>query len=215
MLALFVGVQVIRTMAKFSTMTNGDVQIVSKTSGYKGFFDLNVYKLRHKLFDGGWSDVITRELFERGHAVGVLLHDPKQECVLLVEQFRLGIAVADQGDSPWALEVVAGMLDKEATAEETARFEAQEEAHCDVGELERIHSYYSSTGGTSEHIQIFYGQIDSSGLDGRIAGLDHESEDIKVHLIPVADLKALVNSGVIHNAMTLIALQWFLLNKCE
>lgn len=200
-------------MSQFSTMSNDDVEIIEKTSGYQGFFNLNVYRLRHRLFEGGWSEEITRELFERGHAVGVLLHDPKQDCILMVEQFRLGVAIADKGDSPWALEIVAGMLDKNKPAEEVARIEAMEEAHCEVQTLEHIHDYYSSTGGTSEHVQIFYGQIDSSGLHGRIAGLDEESEDIKVHLIPTSDLESLLKSGRVNNAMALIALQWFLLHK--
>ena len=200
-------------MAEFSAMTNMDVEIVEKTQGYKGFFTLNSYKLRHRLFDGGWSDVITRELFERGHAVGVLLHDPVQDCILLVEQFRLGVAIADKGDSPWALEIVAGMLDKDKPAEDVARIEAQEEANCHVNELELVHKYYSSTGGTSEHVTLYYGQVDASGLDGRLAGLDCESEDIKVHLIPTSNIRSLLSSGKINNAMTLMALQWFLLNK--
>jgi ADP-ribose pyrophosphatase len=199
----------------FSNMTKQDVEIIETSEGYRGFFKLNVYRLRHKLFNGDWSEVITRELFERGHAVGVLLHDPKRDCILMVEQFRLGVAIADKGDSPWALEIVAGMLDKNKPAEEVARLEAMEEAHCEVGELEHIHDYYSSTGGTSEHVQIFYGQMDSTGLDGRIAGLDEESEDIKVHLIPTNDIPELLSSGRVNNAMALIALQWFLLNKCS
>ncbi len=200
-------------MAEFSAMTNMDVEIVEKTQGYKGFFTLNSYKLRHRLFDGGWSDVITRELFERGHAVGVLLHDPEQDCILLVEQFRLGVAIADKGDSPWALEIVAGMLDKDKPSEDVARMEAQEEANCHVNELELVHKYYSSTGGTSEHVTLYYGQVDASGLDGRLAGLDCESEDIRVHLIPTSNIRSLLSSGKINNAMTLMALQWFLLNK--
>ena len=197
----------------FSVMSQEDLEILEKTQSHDGFFKLNVYKLRHKLFEGGWSQVITRELFERGHAVGVLLHDPELDCILMVEQFRLGVAVAGQGDSPWPLEIVAGMLDKDKPAEEVARMEAQEEAHCEVGELEPIQGYYASSGGTSEHVQIFYGQIDASGLAGRIAGLDDESEDIKVHLIPVDQIRPLLKSGKINNAMAVIALQWFLLNK--
>ncbi|GAA3926588.1 NUDIX domain-containing protein [Litoribacillus peritrichatus] len=200
-------------MTDFSTMTNEDIDIVEKTEGYKGFFALNRYQLRHRLFNGGWSDLITRELFERGHAVGILLHDPKLDSIVLVEQFRLGVAIADKGDSPWALEIVAGMLDKDKPAEEIARMEAQEEAHCDVGGLELIQKYYSSTGGTSEHVTMYYGQTDASGLDGRLAGLECESEDIKIHLIPTSQIQPLLTSGKITNAMTIIALQWFLINK--
>ena len=58
-----------------------DVEIVKCEPCFKGFFRINRYHLRHKLFAGGWGDVIQREMFERGHAAAVLLYDIENHIV--------------------------------------------------------------------------------------------------------------------------------------
>ncbi|HIJ29450.1 MAG TPA: NUDIX domain-containing protein, partial [Gammaproteobacteria bacterium] len=100
------------------------------------------YQLQHTLFDGGWSKPLSRELFERGHAVAVLLYDPKEDAVVMVEQFRIG--ALGHPDHPWFLEVVAGMVEEGESEEEVARRESVEEAGCRVGEMEFIARYWVS-----------------------------------------------------------------------
>ena len=46
-----------------------DVEIQQETTVYDGFFKMRKYFLRHRLFEGGWSEVMSRELFDRGHKV--------------------------------------------------------------------------------------------------------------------------------------------------
>ena len=67
-----------------------DVKIIEKSAGYNGFFKVNVYRLQHRLFAGGWNQPIVRELFERGHAAALLPYDPVRDQIVLVEQFRIG-----------------------------------------------------------------------------------------------------------------------------
>ena len=86
-----------------------DVEVLSTKTVYDGFFKMVKYRLRHKLFAGGWSGEFERELFERGHAAAVLPYDPVLDNVVLIEQFRIGALAADC--QPWQLEIVAGMLD--------------------------------------------------------------------------------------------------------
>ena len=50
-----------------------DVEIISKETVFKGYFQIDRYRLRHRTFAGGWTDEMVREVFERGHAVVVLL----------------------------------------------------------------------------------------------------------------------------------------------
>ena len=52
-----------------SKFTKHDVEVLDKTNSHDGYFDLNIITLRHRLFKGGWSEPLTREIFERGHAV--------------------------------------------------------------------------------------------------------------------------------------------------
>ena len=56
-----------------------DVEILEKKVCFEGFFRIDRYRLKHQLFEGGWSDVITREMFERGHASAVLPYDPDRD----------------------------------------------------------------------------------------------------------------------------------------
>ncbi len=55
-----------------SSFSADDVEILEKQVLYSGYYQLDQYRLRFRLFAGGWSSEITRSILERGHAAGVL-----------------------------------------------------------------------------------------------------------------------------------------------
>jgi ADP-ribose pyrophosphatase len=61
-------------------------EILDKEIVYPGFFRMERYRLKHTLYAGGWSAEISRELFVRGSCVAVLLYDPHNDKVVLIEQ---------------------------------------------------------------------------------------------------------------------------------
>lgn len=186
------------------------VEILDKTVCYNGFFRIERYHLRHRLFSGAWSRELTRELFERGHAVAVLPYDPVLDAVVLVEQFRIG-ALEAPGD-PWLLEIVAGVIDHpDETPEDVARREAVEEANCHLQDVVHICDYFVSPGGTSERISLFCGKVDATEAGG-VYGLAEEAEDIRVVVVPFAEAMAQLRAGNIKSAAPIIALQWLQLN---
>lgn len=187
-----------------------DVQIVDQTTVFQGFFQINTYKFRHRLYNGGWSEVVTREMFERGHAVVVLPYNPQTDELVLIEQVRLGALATSV--SPWLLEAVAGMIDVGETHEAVARREAMEEAGLELGRLWPMLSYLSSPGGTTERIHLFLGELTHPVTTG-VFGLAEEHEDIKVHVVAQAVAQQLLQQGAIDNAATVIALQWLALHK--
>lgn len=193
-------------------MTEVDVEILERTTCFQGFFRMERYRLRHRLFSGGWSPVLLRELFERGHAAAVLPYDPVLDQVVLIEQFRVGALSAPGG--PWLLEIVAGVIDHGETAEEVVRREALEEADCPIEVLVPICDYLVSPGGTSERISLFCGKVDSSRAGG-VHGLAEEGEDIRVLVAPFAVALEHVRTGKINSASAIIALQWLALNRGE
>ena len=185
-----------------------DCELIEELPGYQGFFKLVRLRLRHKLFAGGWSKEITRELFVRGHAAAVLPYDAVRDEIILVEQFRVG-AVFEQG-TPWLFEIVAGIVDEGETAEDVVRREAVEEAGLVLGRLTPISSYYPSPGACSERISLFLGEVDVS-LAPTQGGLSNENEDIRVHRVPRLLAMQWLAEGKLDNASTIIALQWLAL----
>jgi ADP-ribose pyrophosphatase len=71
------------------TFTKNDVEIIARETLYSGFFSLTSYRFRHRLFKGGMSGEVKREVFERGHAAVLLPYDPVRDEVVLIEQIRI------------------------------------------------------------------------------------------------------------------------------
>ncbi len=193
---------------RYNLFTPQDVDVISKETLFQGFFRMVKYRFKHKLFEGGWSEEIEREMFERGHAAAMLPYDPARDEVVIIEQIRVG---ALEHAHPWQLEIIAGVIDPNETSEQVIRREAMEEAGIEVNRIEKISSYYPSSGGCSELLDVFVGEIDATQAKG-VHGLDYEGEDIKVHVMSREEAYRLVKNGQIENGASIIALQWLELN---
>lgn len=184
--------------------------VLERETAYEGYFRIVRYRIRHSLFSGGHSAILSRERFERGDSVGVLPYDPVRDVVVLIEQFRIGALEVARG--PWLVEVVAGVIEPGESSEQVACRELQEEAGCVPQELVPICRYLASPGGASEQVTLFCAHLDTAGVGG-IHGKTEEGEDIRVHIIPFEQALAMVATGAIHAAMPIIALQWLALNR--
>ncbi|MGQ4879592.1 NUDIX domain-containing protein [Billgrantia sp. LNSP4103-1] len=191
--------------ARLPSFNAADVELIERRCLHEGFFRLDEVHFRHRLFEGGWSPPTVREVHVRHDAVGVLLYDVERDCVALVEQVRAG-ALGDP-ESPWKLEIVAGLVEAGESAAEVARREAMEEAGCEVSELIELPTYYPSPGACSERVTLFCALVDSKGLGG-VHGLEEEHEDIRVHVLPFKRAWELLQAGRLDNAMCLIAFYW-------
>lgn len=185
--------------------TAADVEVIDRQSSYRGYLKVDKLLLKHRLVLGGWSEPIQREVLIKDAAVAVLLFDPVRQEVVLVRQFRVG--VLDDPQSPWLLELVAGMVEEGESPEDVAFRESVEEADCSPRHLRKICSYYNSPGTTNEIIHVFCGQVDAAEAGG-VFGLDSEHEDIEVVVMTIDELHDAVESGAINNAMTIIASFW-------
>ncbi len=92
---------------------------------------------RHKLFNGGVSGEIVRELMIKGAAAALIAYDPVKDAVVLVEQVRIGAYDPTSNQSPWLVELIAGMVDEGETPENVAIRESYEEAGLTVSNVER------------------------------------------------------------------------------
>ena len=196
-------------MSEADRYTRKDVEVLGSEQVFRGFFSMIKLTLRHKLFSGEWSEPIVRELFERGSCVGVLLYDPQHELLALAEQFRVG--ALEDAKGPWLYEVVAGMVEPGEQLEEVARRETMEEAGLTPAKLLPICDYWVSPGNTSKRMYLFCALLDLSSAGG-IYGLDLESEDIRLHVMPRTEAFARLDQGQCNNAATMISLMWLRMN---
>ncbi|RTE66986.1 NUDIX domain-containing protein [Amphritea opalescens] len=191
------------------TFAAADAAIIAQERTCDGFFKIRRLTIRHALFEGGEIEIV-REQFQRGDAVCVLLFDPDNDALVLVEQFRVG--ALGKADSPWLLELVAGIVESGETPNDVALREAEEEAGAQIHSIVPITRYLPSAGGSDEYVDLLCARVDSTVVGG-VHGLAQEGEDILVHVLPFAEVCELVANGVIDNAATIIAVQWLQLNR--
>lgn len=189
-----------------------EFEITKKDVMYNGFYQMEKYYIKHSLFGGGWSGEFTRELFRRTNCVAVLLYDPDADKVVLIEQFRIGAAITVNNERAWLLEIVGGAIDEGETEEDVAYRETKEEAGCNILELRLIKRFYTTPGGSSELISLFYGKVDSTQAGG-IYGLDYEDEDILVKVISFDEVYQMLEDGKIESGIAIIAIQWLALHR--
>lgn len=188
-----------------SSPTAKRVEIIGTRRLFDDFFKVDEAILRHETRDGEMSPPMRRLNLERGDGVAAVLYRPDSRTVVLVRQFRYPAHVRGDG---WLLEVVAGMLDKDEPPQETMRREIVEETGYQVKELQPISTFYSSPGGSSERIFLFYGEVDEQAVRAAGGGLDEEHEDIEVVEIGAEEIWQKLDRGEIADAKTLVALMW-------
>ena len=192
------------------TLWAENVKVLSCNTAYQGFFRVDSYCLQYRLYNGGWSAKLKRELFERGHAVAVLLYDPHRDSLVFIQQFRIGALAV--GWDPWLLEVVAGIIENGETAEQVVRREVLEEAGCTVTTLERVGHYLVSPGASTETVELFCGKVDSVHIGG-IHGCLSEGEDIRVLVLPAKKSLNMLAQGAFNNGAILMVMLWFALHR--
>ena len=191
--------------------TRDDVEITRRDTLFQGFYRVDKFWLRHRQFDGSMGPEITREMFVRPPAVGVVVYDVMTDEVLLIEQFRVG-ALADA--HPWQYEVVAGLIEPGEALEEVARRETLEEAGVVIAEMEHVFAFMPSAGGSDERFTLFAAPADLSRAGG-VHGVPEEGENIRVNVISLNQALQLITSGRINNAPCMLALQWLAMNKAR
>ena len=183
-----------------------DVESLGIDRPYTRYFAMEEHRLRHRTFDGGWSPEIMRAVITSGDAVTIIPYDADRDEVLLIEQFRAPLFA--RGDAcPWAIEAIAGRIDKELSAEAAARREAKEEAGLVLGEMEVASAYYATPGFAAEHLTSFVAQADLSGAGG-LYGVVGEDEDIRAFTVSFDEAMQGVETGEINIGPCVLSLLW-------
>ncbi|NBB17253.1 NUDIX domain-containing protein [Caulobacter sp. SLTY] len=173
----------------------------------------NWYVLRKATFsyrrnDGTWQKQV-RESYDRGNGAAILLYDEARRTVLLVKQFRYP-AFAN-GYDDLLIEVPAGLLD-DADPEERIRSEVEEETGYRVRDVEKVMESFMSPGSVTEILHFFVGRYLPGDKVSAGGGHEGEGEDIDVLEVPFEEAMAMVKSGAIRDAKTIMLLQYAALN---
>jgi nudix-type nucleoside diphosphatase (YffH/AdpP family) len=188
-------------------MTDKDISGRVRLRELKTLSD-NHYILRRADFDwrrgdGAWQTQ-QRESYDIGDAIAVLPIARASGKVLLIRQFRW--PVFESGHHHLLIEAIAGKLDGD-TPEDCARREAMEEAGVALGTLHRMSHAFISPGAVKERLSLFLADYDSTARREAGGGHAHEGEDIEVLELTLDDAYAMIASGEIIDAKTILLLQ--------
>jgi nudix-type nucleoside diphosphatase (YffH/AdpP family) len=161
------------------------------------------YEYRHA---DGRLTTEQRETYDRGNGATILLHDLERRTVLLSRQFRYPVYANDHPDG-MLIETAAGLLDGQDPATAIRR-EAAEELGVEVGDVEHVFDVYMSPGSVTERIHFFAAPYTPLSRTGEGGGLAEDGEDIEVLELPFDTTLAMIESGEIADAKTIMLLQW-------
>ncbi len=190
-------------------MNKMNFNIEKKETVYDGFFKIEKAKISHDTFSGE-TIKSTREVFERGDGAAILLFEKDTESILLISQFRYPTCKHKIG---WITEIPAGIIEKAEIPETSIKREVMEELGYKINIVKLIHTFYTSPGGSTERIFLYYAEVTSKDKIENGGGNISENEDIKIEKWSISDIKNRIFEIV--DAKTLLALQWFLLQKLD
>jgi ADP-ribose pyrophosphatase len=188
-----------------------DTKLVQEETVHAGFFRMVRLQIQHRLFKGGWSETLEREVVLHGRVGAIIPYDPKTDRVVLLEEFRNGKFAAGD-DQPWSISIAAGMIEEGEIPEEMARREMLEETGCIVGRIEEVLTFYSMPGGSSQKMTLFCAEVSAENAGG-IHGLAEEGEDIRVFVQSYTRCKEMLEANQFDNAASIIGLEWLGRNR--
>jgi nudix-type nucleoside diphosphatase (YffH/AdpP family) len=159
--------------------------------------------------DGSWQTQ-SRETYDRGDGCAVLLYNRERRTVLLIRQFRFPAYV--NGHPEPMIEVCAGLLDT-ADPESCIRKETAEETGYRIDRPVKVLESFMSPGSVTERLHLFVAEYDPSSRVTAGGGVESEEEDIETLELGFGQALAMVASGEILDAKTIMLLQWATLNR--
>jgi nudix-type nucleoside diphosphatase (YffH/AdpP family) len=191
--------------------TRSRVEIRSQKRLLDDSFKIDEIIVSHRQYDGKMSLDQRRLVFERGDAVAVLLFNTDTRSVVVVEQFKVPSLIGRRRDDPattngWIMEVTAGMINENERAEEAVIRETLEETGYKIQDPLLICKFFSSPGGTSERIFLYFAKVSESERPGKGGGI--ADEDIRVVQISLNDLFERLERGLIDDPKLAIGTYW-------
>jgi nudix-type nucleoside diphosphatase (YffH/AdpP family) len=183
-------------------MSSDTVRIVREEILSDHFLPLKNVTYAQRRHDGDLQ-VRSHEVYDNADGAAVLLYNRAHRSVVLTRQFRIGARLA--GHDGFLLEAAAGMLDGTDPATR-ALAEAREETGYDVDRVQSALQLYVSPASTTERVHLFVAEYDRERRCGDGGGKREEGEDIEVVELDFDDALAMIDTGDIVDAKTVLLL---------
>ena len=169
----------------------------------------NWYVLRKGTYDylrrdGTWQRQ-SREAYDRGNGAVILLYNRARRTVVLTRQFRYP-TFTNGNPGGMMIEAPAGLLDEDDPAA-CIRRETEEETGYRVRDVHKVFEAYMSPGSVTERLFFFVGEYEPRDQISSGGGDQREGEDIEVLELPFTEALAMMASGAIRDAKTIMLLQ--------
>lgn len=191
-------------------MSNENIKILGTEVLSDNWYVLNKVTYENTKPDGT-TQIQSREAYDRGNGAVILLYNQKQRTVILTRQFRLPTYINGNPDG-MLIEACAGLLDKD-NAEDCIRRETEEETGYKIGEVKKVFEAYMSPGSVTEILYFFIAEYSSDMKISQGGGLEEEAENIEVLEWLFDDCLAMIDSGEIKDAKTIMLLQYLSLKN--
>jgi GDP-mannose pyrophosphatase NudK len=185
-------------------MTNPIIKITETSLLSDNWYVLNKVTFTYQK-ENGKTEQHIREVYDRGNGAAILLYNSAKKTVILTRQFRLPTFL-NGNKSGIMIEVCAGLLDKD-NAEQAVIRETEEETGYRLQKVEKVFETYMSPGSVTEILYLFVGEYDQTMKVSEGGGLDSEQENIEVLEYTFEEAYAMIESGAITDAKTIMLLQ--------
>jgi GDP-mannose pyrophosphatase NudK len=184
---------------------NDKVNIIAEEILSDNWYTLKKVTFDKQLDNGHWERQ-SREAYDRGNGATILLYNQEKKSVILTQQFRLPSYI-NGNETGMLIEACAGLLDED-NPEDCIKRETEEETGYKIKDVRKIFEAYMSPGSVTEILYFFVAEYSEDMKVSEGGGHEGEQENIEVMEIPFGEALAMVDSGEIKDAKTIMLLQY-------
>ncbi|MGV3697386.1 GDP-mannose pyrophosphatase NudK [Flavobacterium sp.] len=185
-------------------MNNPKIEILKTEVLSDNWYTLRKISYNYQKKDGSW-ETQSREAYDRGNGATILLYNKSNKTVILTRQFRMPTYL-NGNENGMLIEACAGLLDKD-NAEECIRRETEEETGYKISAVQKLFEVYMSPGSVTEIVYFFAAEYTKEMKVNDGGGVAHEQENIDVLEFDFDTAYAMIASGEIKDAKTIMLLQ--------
>lgn len=186
-------------------MKYGNVRNIKREILSDNWYTLNKITFEYQREDGSW-ETQSREAYDRGNGAAILLYNKSRGSVVLTRQFRMPTFI-NWNTTGMMIEVCAGLLDGDSP-EECIKKEVEEETGFKIDKVQKVFESYMSPGSVTEILHFFIGAYENRMKVGEGGGAEDETENIEVLEFSFEKAMAMIATGEIRDAKTILLLQY-------